>query len=103
MKTNLLICTAVFALTLSSFSASAQMQRPERPEGRPMPAEQMMLTPRQRAEQRTNEMDKALGLDDKQYKKINKIFLKEENAKEASMVNSTRNGVNFIRIRKGRP
>lgn len=58
MKTNLLICTAVFALTLSSFSASAQMQRPERPEGRPMPAEQMMLTPRQRAEQRTNEMDK---------------------------------------------
>lgn len=87
MKTNLLICTAVFALTLSSFSASAQMQRPERPEGRPMPAEQMMLTPRQRAEQRTNEMDKALGLDDKQYKKINKIFLKEENAKEASMEN----------------
>ena len=88
MKTNRLICTAVVALTISSFSASAQMQRPERPEGRPGPGHhQMSLTPRQRAEQRTDEMDKAVRLDDKQYRKIYKIFLKEENAKENAMGN----------------
>ena len=88
MKTNRLICTVAVALTLSSFSASAQMQGPQRPEGRPgAERPQMKLTPRQRAEQRTDEMDKAVSLDDKQYKKIYKIFLKEENAKEAAMEN----------------
>ena len=88
MKTNRLIGTAVLALTISSFSASAQMPRPEHPEGRPRPEHhQMTLTPRQRAEQRTDEMDKAVRLDDKQYKKIYKIFLKEENAKETAMGN----------------
>ena len=86
MKTNRLISIAAVVLTLSSFSASAQMPRPERPEGIPGPEHhQMMLTPRQRAEQRTNEMDKVVRLDEKQYKKIYKIFLKEENAKEAAM------------------
>ena len=69
MKTNRLISIAAVVLTLSSFSASAQMPRPEH--------HQMMLTPRQRAEQRTNEMDKVVRLDEKQYKKIYKIFLKE--------------------------
>ena len=63
-------------LMLASFSMSAQMQGP-----------QMKLTPRQRAEQRTDEMDKAVSLDDKQYKKIYKIFLKEENAKEEAIEN----------------
>ena len=78
MKTNRLISIAAVVLTLSSFSASAQMPRPERPEGMPGPEHhQMMLTPRQRAEQRTNEMDKVVRLDEKQYKKIYKIFLKE--------------------------
>lgn len=61
-------------LMLSSFSVSAQMQGPR-----------MKLSPRQKAEQRTDEMDKAVSLDDKQYKKIYKIFLKEENAKDAAM------------------
>ena len=97
MKTNRLICTVAVALALSSFSVSAQMQRPDRPDGMPRPEHpegrprpghhQMSLTPRQRAEQRTDEMDKAVRLDDKQYKKIYKIFLKEENAKEAAMEN----------------
>ena len=88
MKTNRLIFTAVVVLTITSFSASAQMHRPEHPEGRPRPEHhQMSLTPRQRAEQRTDEMDKAVRLDDKQYKKIYKIFLKEENAKETAMGN----------------
>lgn len=86
MKTSRLICTATVALTLSSFSVSAQMQGPPCPEGRPRPEHApMKLTPRQRAEQRTNEMDKAVRLDDKQYKKIYRLFLKEENAKETAM------------------
>ena len=94
MKTDRLIFTVV-VVTLSSFSVSAQMHDPGRPEGmhrpehpgvRPRPEHhQMTLTPRQRAEQRTNEMDKTVRLDDKQYKKIYKIFLKEENAKETAM------------------
>ena len=88
MKTDRLICTAVLALMLSSFSASAQMPRPEHPEGWPRPERhQKTLTPRQRAEQRTDEMDKVLSLDEKQYKKIFKIFLKEENAKENAIGN----------------
>ena len=89
MKTSRLIFTAVVVLTITSFSTSAQMHRPGHPEGRPRPEHhhQMSLTPRQRAEQRTNEMDKAVRLDDKQYKKIYKIFLKEENAKETAMGN----------------
>ena len=86
MDTKRLISMVAVALTLTSFSAAAQMPRPEFPEGGPRPDHhQMKLTPRQRAEQRTNEMDKAVRLDDKQYKKIYKIFLKEENAKETAM------------------
>ena len=89
MKTNRLICTAAVALTLSSLSVSAQMPWPEHPEGRPRTEHhQMTLTPRQRAEQRIDAMDKAVRLDDKQYKKIYKIFLKEENAKETTMKNA---------------
>ncbi len=89
MKTNRLICTAVFVLTISSLSMSAQPPRGHHPEGRPRPEHHMMsLTPRQRAEKRTNDMDKAVRLDDKQYKKIYKIFLKEENAKETAMQNA---------------
>lgn len=88
MKTNRLICTAILVLTISSLSMSAQPPRGHYPEGRPRPEHHMVsFTPRQRAEQRTNEMDKAVRLDDKQYKKIYKIFLKEENAKESSMGN----------------
>ena len=88
MKTDRLICLIAVALTLSSFSASAQMPRPEFPEGGPRPEHsRMKLTPSQRAEQRTNEMHKAVNLDEKQYKKIYKIFLKEENAKQNAMGN----------------
>ena len=88
MKTIRLICTAVAAFSLASVSASAQMPGPQPQEGSPSPEHhQMTLTPRQRAEQRTNEMDKAVRLDDKQYKKIYKIFLKEEKAKETAMGN----------------
>ncbi len=88
MKTNRLICAVILVLTISSLSMSAQPPRGHYPEGRPRPEHHMVsFTPRQRAEQRTNEMDKAVRLDDKQYKKIYKIFLKEENAKENAMGN----------------
>ena len=104
MQTIRFICTAAVALTFSSFAASAQMQRPDRPEGMPGPEHhQMSLTPRQRAEQRTDEMDKAVRLDDKQYKKIYKIFLKEENAKETAMGNGGPMGMPPGGMGGGRP
>ena len=43
-----------------------------------------MVSPEESATQRTDEMDRVLHLDKKQYKKIYKIFLKEENAREAA-------------------
>lgn len=86
MKTIRLICTAATVLTISCISATAQPTRPRHSEGWPVPERHLMtLTPRQRAEMRANEIDKAVRLDAKQYKKIYKIFLKEENAKEAAM------------------
>ncbi len=45
------------------------------------------MTPEDRAKSRTDEMHKAVSLNDKQYKKIYKIFLKEENAKDSAMGN----------------
>ena len=46
-----------------------------------------VMSAKERAEKRTQEMDEAVSLDEKQYKKIYKIFLKEENAKESAMGN----------------
>ena len=45
------------------------------------------MSAKERAEKRTQEMHKAVSLNDKQYKKIYKIFLKEENAKDSAMGN----------------
>ena len=87
MKTTSLILTAVITLTLSSFGAHAQMQRPPLPKGDGPQREHLKLTPKERATQRTEEMHKAVRLDEKQYKKIYKIFLSEENAKQAAMEN----------------
>ena len=46
-----------------------------------------VMSAQERAESRTQEMDKAVNLDEKQYKKIYRIFLKEENAKDSAMGN----------------
>lgn len=46
-----------------------------------------VMSAKERAEKRTQEMNEAVSLDPKQYKKIYKIFLKEENAKESAMGN----------------
>lgn len=45
------------------------------------------MSAKERAEKRTQEMHKAVSLNDKQYKKIYKIFLKEENAKDSAIGN----------------
>lgn len=86
MKYARIFLTAAFMMV--SFCAFCQDFRPpfpggERPEG--MPEHAPKQTAKQRAECRTNEMDKLLDLDQKQYKKIYNIFLKEENAKDSAL------------------
>ena len=46
-----------------------------------------VMSAQERAEKRTQEMNEAVSLDPKQYKKIYRIFLKEENAKDSAMGN----------------
>lgn len=45
------------------------------------------MSAKERAEWRTNEVDKAVNLDEEQYRKIYRIFLKEENAIESVLEN----------------
>lgn len=85
MKAIRIFLTSVITLTLSSFCALAQMQRPPMPKGESPHREQLKFTPKERATQRTEEMHKAVKLDEKQYKKIYKIFISEENAKQTAM------------------
>ena len=46
-----------------------------------------VMSAKERAAKRTEEMNEAVSLNDKQYKKIYRIFLKEENAKDSAMGN----------------
>ena len=86
MNFTRIISVFVASLALSSFIAVAQPARPpfpgERPDGMP---QREKLTAKQRAERRTDRMSEVLNLDQKQYKKIYKIYLKEENARDAAM------------------
>ena len=87
MKKIRLIHAAIIAMAISLPSAKAQPQWPQGPgEGPGMRSEFKMRTPEERAEQKTDMMDKAANLDKKQYKKIYSIFLKEEKAKEQAMM-----------------
>ena len=70
MKAIRIFLTSVITLTLSSFCALAQMQRPPMPKGEGPQRKHLKLTPKERATQRTDEMHKAVRLDEKQYKKI---------------------------------
>ena len=78
---------AILALTLFCVLASAAGQYPPfgGPEG--MPPRHERPSPKEEAERRTDEMDKAVNLDRKQYRKIYRIFLKEENAKASAFEN----------------
>ncbi len=79
--------TALVCLSLLN-NAYAQRVRPphqgtEQEDFKRMP----VMSAKERAESKTQEMDKAVNLDEKQYKKIYRIFLKEENAKDSAMGN----------------
>lgn len=90
MNTIRIITTAAVTLAMSLlFCAMAQTERPPHPAGRPegIPPHHARLSPKERATERTDEMNKVVSLDKKQYKKIYRIFLKEENAKVAAMEN----------------
>ena len=76
-------------MVIPSVVISAQGEHPNASksleEGRP--ERRVKMTPEHRAKSRTDEMHEAVSLNDKQYKKIYRIFLKEENAKDSAMGN----------------
>lgn len=59
--------------------------------------------PEKAAQRRTDEMDKALNLTEKQYKKIYKLFLKEEKEKVENMMQRHSGGMNGQPPMGGRP
>ena len=88
MKTAKIIQLIIAFMAISSFCAFAQMQYPQRPPfGQPGERVErpVRVTPNEKAERRTDEMHKEVNLTEKQYKKIYRIYLKEEEARESSM------------------
>ncbi len=75
-----LLFTIVF-LAVTSLSAAAQTSCPECSEAG------SVMSAKERAEWRTDEVDKVVNLDGRQYKKIYRIFLREERAIESIMDN----------------
>ena len=59
--------------------------------------------PEKAAQRRTDEMDKALNLTEKQYKKIYKLFLKEEKEKVEAMMQRHPGGMDGQHPMGGRP
>ena len=59
--------------------------------------------PEKAAQRRTDEMDKALNLTEKQYKKIYRLFLKEEKEKVEAMMQRHPGGMNGQPPMAGRP
>ncbi|WP_418813287.1 hypothetical protein [Phocaeicola plebeius] len=59
--------------------------------------------PEKAAQRRTDEMDKTLNLTEKQYKKIYKLFLKEEKEKVEAMMQRHPGGMNGQPPMGGRP
>lgn len=96
MKFLVAVSSALFTLNMSAQNDEPQktIVQEERP---------VRLSASERAEQRTDEMDKAISLDKKQYKKIYKIFLKEEKAIETAMENSRPMGPPSGGMGGGRP
>lgn len=88
MKTIITSIIVPTLVCLLSFNAYAQESRPPRPgAGQEEFRGKAPRSAKERAERRTQEMDEAVNLDEKQYKKIYRIFLKEENAKDSAMGN----------------
>lgn len=97
--------TATILLTFSLISANAQNPSMTLPADITHDKHHRadMSSPKERARSRTQQMDDALGLDEKQYKKIYKIFFKEENAKDAASSNGAPMGPPPGAIGGGRP
>lgn len=88
------------ALMCASLNASANIRYDD-------PQEEVQKkevpNPEKAAQRRTDEMDKALDLTEKQYKKIYKLFLKEEKEKVEAMMQHHSGGMDGQRPMGGRP
>lgn len=85
MKRRILLCLAALAVAagLSAQETERQERGPRGPQG--PHGREMHRTPEQAATARTDRMNSELKLTEKQYKKIYKIYLKEENARKEAM------------------
>ena len=88
------------ALMCAPLSASANV-RYDDPQEKVQKKE--VPNPEKAAQRRTDEMDKALNLTEKQYKKIYKLFLKEEKEKVEAMMQRHPGGMNGLPPMAGRP
>lgn len=88
------------ALMCTSLNASANV-RYDDPQEKVQKKE--VPNPEKAAQRRTDEMDKALNLTEKQYKKIYKLFLKEEKEKVENMMQRHSGGMNGQPPMGGRP
>lgn len=88
------------ALMCASLNASANV-RYDDPQEKVQKKE--VPNPEKAAQRRTDEMDKALNLTEKQYKKIYKLFLKEEKEKVEAMMQRHPGGMNGQPPMAGRP
>lgn len=88
------------ALMCAPLSASANV-RYDDPQEKVQKKE--VPNPEKAAQRRTDEMDKALNLTEKQYKKIYKLFLKEEKEKVEAMMQRHSGGMNGQPPMGGRP
>lgn len=88
------------ALMCAPLSASANV-RYDDPQEKVQKKE--VPNPEKAAQRRTDDMDKALNLTEKQYKKIYKLFLKEEKEKVETMMQRHPGGMDGQRPMGGRP
>jgi Spy/CpxP family protein refolding chaperone len=88
------------ALLCAPLSASANV-RYDDPQEKVQKKE--VPNPEKAAQRRTDEMDKALNLTEKQYKKIYKLFLKEEKEKVEAMMQRHPGGMDGQPPMAGRP
>lgn len=88
------------ALMYAPLSASANV-RYDDPQEKVQKKE--VANPEKAAQRRTDEMDKALNLTEKQYKKIYKLFLKEEKEKVEAMMQRHPGGMDGQPPMAGRP
>ena len=79
MRKSLYLIISMIVILSALPQAQAQPMPPHRGPGRP---HKEMLNPEQTAQKKAKKMQDEVGLDEKQYKKIYKIYLKEEQAKK---------------------